>query len=331
MDYKALALDAWRIARRSRPLWWLGLVSAAQLVVYAAIMAATVGPMLLLPQLVVAPRTSATPAETQLQVLRERVVFMLTDWLAVHGAALIAGAVVAFGVWLVLGVFDVASQGGLISQADKAAHGRTASFRSGMRDGFRGWWRVMELLAVAALPSLVSMLATALVMLFTVTVPLLRGVLPDPMASLAGNAALSPLSSLAAVVAIPLGVIVQLGMRDAMLADADWKTALREGWGLVKARPAEVVAVYLLMIAVGVGATIVAGVVLGIVAVPTFAVVFALAAGPAAARIAAAVSVIGVLSLIVVLPFAVLNYVWNSCVWTLFWRRTAGSRRAGLQ
>ena len=347
MDYKALALDAWSITRHTRALWWLGLVSAAQVVVYTAIVVAVTGPLAVLPQLVVAPVTTPTPVEIRLQSVRESALVVVTDWLAMHGTALLAGVVAVFVVWIVLGVLDVAAQSGLISQAlapsapatavlpttgtPTAAAGpragQRASFRAGMHDGFRVWWRVVGLLAVAALPGLFSMLVMAIVVLFTMTLPLLRGAAPDPGAALAGNVILSPLSSLAALVGIPLGVAVQLGMRDAVLSDADWRTAFSAGWRLLRTRFGDVAVAYLVVAIVGVAVTLLAGVVLAVIGVPTMAFAFATGGGSGATAIASGMFVLAVVLMLVLLPLAVLNYVWASCFLTLFWQRLTGWSR----
>jgi len=342
VDYKVLALDAWRITRRTRALWWLGLVSAAQVLVYTVIVAGVTGPLAVLPQLVAAPSAAPTPAEAQLQAVRENLLVAVTDWLAVNGTALIVALVTVFVLWTVLGVLDVASQSGLISQAalaaDTSATTRAAavaggahrpSFRSGMRDGFRVWWRAVGLLAIAALPSLFSMLVMALVVLFTMTLPLLRGVAPDPAAALAGNVILSPLSSLAALVSIPLGVTVQLGMRDAVLTDTDWRAAFSAGWRLLKTRLSDVALAYLLVAVVGVAVTMLAGVVLAVVGVPTIAVAFAAGGGSGPTAIASGIFVLAGILLVILLPVAVLNYIWASCFWTLFWQRLTGWSRYG--
>ncbi len=331
MDFKALALEAWSITRRTPALWWLGLVSAVQVVVYTGIVASITGPLAVLPQLVMAPSASPTLAESQLQDLRMRVLAVVTDWLALHGGALLLGIVAVFTLWIALGVLDVASQSGLITQATASAGGRPTSFRVGMRDGFRVWWRVIGLLAITALPSLFSMVGMALVMLFTMTLPLLRGAAPDPGAAFAGNLILSPLSSLAALVSIPLGATAQLGMRDAVLSDADWRTAFRAGWKLIKMHLAEVAVVYLLVAVVGIVVAMMAGVLLAIVGVPTIMAAFATSGGSGPTAITSGLFVVAAVSLVVLMPLAVLNYVWASCVWTLFWQRKVGWTAAGLQ
>lgn len=331
MDFKALALDAWGITRRTRTLWWLGLVSAAQILVYTAIVVAVTGPLTVLPQLIATPSASPTSIELRLQAVRENVLVAVTDWLALHGTALLVVVVAVLVLWIVLGVLDVASQSGLITVAVAAAAHRATSFRAGMRDGFRVWWRVIGLLAIAALPSLFSMLMMALVVLFTMTLPLLRGAAPNPGAALAGNVILSPLSSLAALVSIPLGVTVQLGMRDAVLSDADWRTAFSAGWRLLRTRLAEVAVAYLAVAVVGIVVTLVAAVLMVAVGVPTIVVALASGGGSPTTAIASGLFVLAAAAFLVLLPLAVLNYVWASCFWTLVWQRLTTGSGVGLQ
>jgi len=329
VDFRALALDAWHITRRTPALWWLGLVSAAQVVVYTGIVASLTGPLVALPQLLRAPSASPAAVGSQMQVLRENILVAVSGWLAVHGMTLLFWVVMVMALWIVLGVLDVASQSGLITQAAASAQMRATSFRTGMSDGFRVWWRVVGLLAIAALPSLFSLLVMALVMLITTTLPLLRGAAPDAGAALAGNVILSPLSSLAALVSIPLGVTVQLGMRDAVLSDADWRSALSAGWRLLRTRLAEVAAVYLLVAVVGAAVAVAAVIVLAVVGVAAVALAFATGGGLGHTAAVAGMFVLGLVSLVVLVPLTVLDYVWASCIWTLFWQRAAGGGPTG--
>ena len=330
MDHKALAFEAWSVTRRTPALWWLGSVSAAQVLVYSAIVASVTGPLAVMPQLLTAPSASPTLAESQMQILRGNALVAVTGWLSLHGTALLVGIVAVFVLWIALGVIDVAAQGGLISQAcsatvsastSAAARERHPSLRDGMRDGFRVWGRIVGLLAIAALPSLIPMLVVGLVATFTMTVPLLLGGAPNPRAAIMGNLVLSPLSSLAALVSIPLGVAVQLGLREAVLVDANWRTAFSAGGRLLKAHLGDVAVAYLLVTIVGVAVTLLAGIVLAVLVVPTIAVAFAVGGGSGPTAITSGLFVLSAVSLIVLFPLAVLTYVWTSCFWTMLWQR----------
>lgn len=331
MDFKALAVDAWGITRRTRALWWLGLVSAAQVVVSAVFTVFITGPLSAMPQLL---QTSSVPfgsREPQLQLMRETARVVVTTWITRHGTALLLGIVVVFVLWIALGVLDVASQAGLITEAAASAEGRQTSFRGGMRAGFRIWGRVVGLLAIAALPSMFSMLMMGLIVFLTMTLPLLLGAQPNSGAALAGNVLLAPFSAFAALIGIPLGMSVQLGMRDAVLRDAGWREAFLAGWKLLKTHPMRVVVVYLLAAVIGIAVALCAGVVLAVVVVPSVAISFAVGGGSGATAITSGLFVLATVSVVLLVPMGVLTYVWGSCLWTLLWQRLTDGARTGLQ
>lgn len=325
VDYQTLALDAWTLTRRIRPLWWLGLVSAVQALMYELIVLALSAPLVVLPQLIVVPRPSSAAADVQLDAVREQAITWLANIVSAHGGAIASGVAVVFALWIAVGVLDVASQTGLITQACAARTGRGASFRVGMRDGFRVWWRVVGLLAIAMLPSLVYLTLMGLVVLFTMTLPLLRGQAPDPGAALAGNAMLAPFSAAMSLVGIPLGVTVQLGMRNAVIADADWRASLSAGWRMLCGSLAEVALVYLLIAGIGIAVAVVLGLALSAIgAIATMAVLaLALAGGMGTGTVVVVILGVFLLLSVALVPSMVLLYVWTSCVWTLFWTKKA--------
>ena len=150
--------QAWTIVRRSRPLWWLGAVSAAQAIVYSAVVMLMILPSVALPQLVV-PLQAASSATSP-------------------DAAQLSG---------LSAVFDVAAQVGVITQGAEERVGRRASTRAGLGDGFGVWWQTIRLLAVAALPALVLVLGIGVSTLFTYTLPLMRGELPNTATAVSGQ------------------------------------------------------------------------------------------------------------------------------------------------
>lgn len=331
MDFKALALDAWSITRRTHATWWLGLVSVAQAGVYAVIVGSITGPLAAMPQLLPSSSLSFDAQGSQLASVRDAARVAVTAWVTRYGTDLIVGIVVVFVVWIAIGVLDVASQAGLITQAVAAVDGRRTSFRAGMRSGFRVWGRTVGLLAIGALPGLFAMLLIGLISFLTMTLPLLLGAQPNPGAAVVGNVLASPLSALAALAGIPLGMAVQLGLRDAVLADAHWRTAFVAGWKTLKAHPAQVSVAYLLIAAVGVAVTLLAGVVLAVIVVPSAAIAFAVGGGSGPTAIASGMFVLVPVSAMILLPMTVLNYVWGSCLWTLLWRRLTNASGAVLQ
>jgi hypothetical protein len=328
VEYGRIVSGAWSITVRTRALWWLGAISAAQAVVYAVVVGAIAAPMAMMPQL--ASAISAADNGTADTIGGDRLQLLVTaaQWVGSHTVAisLVAGGV--FSAWLILGVFDVAAQVGIVSQVDAVADRRPASAGAGLRDGFRYWWRTVALLALAALPGLIYLLAMALVMLFTISLPLYLGQPPKAGAALVSNLALTPLSGVVTLLAVPLGVLVQLAVRFAVVDDAEWRSSFGAAWRLAKANLAELAIVYVMiaaftLCAVAVFAAIAAAsaVVIGVL---FLGVGLAATAGdPASAGRVALAGSVGFIGLLF-LAFQAVMFIWQSAVWTLVWRDRTG-------
>ena len=317
--------QAWTIVRHSRPLWWLGAVSAAQAMVYSAVVMLMILPSVALPQLVIPLQaaSSATSADTvRLSALSgaflsgsEAVVRFLPE--------VIAGIVVLFCVWIVSGVFDVAAQVGVVTQVAEERRGRRASTRAGLSDGFGVWWQTIGLLAVAALPALVLVLGIGVSTLFTYTLPLMRGELPNTATVVSGQLLLAPLQSVVSIVSVALGVIVQLALRFVALERAPWRRALFQGWAMARAHLADVALTYLFATVVGIpvvlASTLVVGVIAAIVAGFVLAAI-ALTGVPGLAAVSVGVVAVAVVATPVVLTLQALFLAWYSAVWTVLWQ-----------
>jgi len=327
VEYGRVLRDAWSITVRTRVLWWLGAISAAQVVVYAAIVAGLAVPMAAMPQIASTIMATDAGAVTGSDAVRQQLVLSAAQWIGSHLAAIAMGAVAVFSVWIVLGVFDVAAQTGIVAQVAAVAEHRSASLLAGLHDGFRLWWRAVALLALAAMPSLAYLLVMALALFVTVTLPLLMGQPPKVGAALISNLVLSPLSGIASLVAVPLGVLVQLALRFAVVDNAEWRPAFRAAWRLAKANLAEIALTYALILLVttiavtafsafAAAAAAVGGVLL------LGAALLATAGDSAAAGNAAAVGAVSLVGLLF-LGFQAVVFVWQSSVWTLLWRDRA--------
>jgi len=175
---------------------------------------------------------------------------------------------------------------------------------------------------------LAYLLVMAIALFVTVTLPLLVGQPPKVGAALISNLVLSPLSGIASLVGVPLGVLVQLALRFAILDNAEWRPAFRAAWRLAKANLAEIAITYALILL----ATIIAVTVFSAVAAAAAAVggvlllgaaLLVTAGDSAAAGNAAIVGAAGLVGLLF-LGFQAVMFVWQSSVWTLLWReRTA--------
>jgi len=327
VDWTGLLRDTWRIMRRTPALWGLGTVSALQAGMYGLIVVGLIAPMTALTQLLVQMQTApaglgtGSGAETIQEFLPGAIA-----WIQRWEPALLAGIVAIVALWAVLGVLDVAATGGAISQTEAVVEGREATVGEGMRDGFKVWWRTVGLLAIAALPALSYLLVVALFTLFTISIPLRTGAAPDLSAISAGNAVNGVLSSAVGLIGIPLGVLVMLGLRYAVLEHQEWRAAFSSAWRLAGANFGDVVLMYLLQLGVSLGAAIVLTVAFGVLfAIAGVAIAVLVAAAHAFSGAAMFVTLIAILlASLLALAYSVAIIVWFSVVWTLFWRRITG-------
>jgi hypothetical protein len=247
------------------------------------------------------------------------------------------GALLVLSAWLVLGVLDVAAQTGMVAQVNAVAEHRPASFGSGLLDGFRLWWRAVALFALAALPTMAYLLVMAIVVLLTVSLPLYRGQPPQPATAFAANLALSPLSAIVSLVSIPLGVLVQLALRFAVVDDVAWRPAFSSAWRLARANLAEIAVVYVVVMLVSFAAFLLFAFGAAVLAVIASALLLGAAAVATSGDSAATgqVALFGTAGLVGLLfvAFQGVMFVWQSSAWTLVWRdRTRpGSPGAGQE
>jgi hypothetical protein len=245
--------QAWSITRRSRSLQGLGAISAAQVVMYSLVVMLMVLPSFALPQLL-APLQAASganaPEAAQLASVSSAAL-SFGRAVASHLPAIVTGIVLVMAAWVASGIFDVAAQAGSVVVVSEELAGGSRSLRESMRSGFGVWWQAIGLLAVAALPALVLVLALGLTTLFTYSIPLMRGQVPSPAVSMSWQAVLAPLQSVASIVSVVLGVVVQVSMRFVALEHATWRRALRDGWAMTRAHVADIALLYVLSAGIG--------------------------------------------------------------------------------
>lgn len=325
MDYAGVIKQAWRITRQSRVLRRLGLISAAQLIVYSLVTGAMLLLLTALPQLTTSLSVAAqgaTPGAAPLGGPDAELVARAGQALVEYLPLITGVLLVLFGIWVVLGVFDVAAQAGMIAETNGALDSRSSSLVERMRAGFGMWWRVAGLSAVAAMPTLLVLLVVGLMTTITFTIPLTQGRLPDGAAAISWQLALAPLQGIASLVSAVLAVVVQIALRSAVLDDIQWRAALRRGWALVKANLVQVgltyLAVAVIAAAVSFAAWLVAGVLLSAGALMLLGIS---AAAPGAGSVVVGIAVLGGVALTTggVVVYS-LTIAWTSAVWTIVWR-----------
>lgn len=319
-----LVRETLEVSWRGRALWRLALVSLLQLVLLSGLVALVVVPLGVLAYVF---SGAAVPGANQSAMVLSAAPGAL-EWILEHRSTAVAVIVIVFGLWVASGVLDVAATSGMISQTTRVADARKGSFEEGMRVGFRVWWHVVGLLAIAAIPALASMLAVAIVTYVTITLPLALGHSPDPLGVSAGLTIQSAVNTIASVAGIPLGALAQMGMRKVVLDGGTWREGWRDALATARSRPLDVAVVVLLAGASSMAAGLVFSVVLGVCVLLFGGAAAWFAAIPGQSGTALALACAAgflVATAGAVLCLAVL--VLQSVLWTLFWREARSSGR----
>ncbi|NTU71802.1 MAG: hypothetical protein HGB10_08295 [Coriobacteriia bacterium] len=324
MDFGSVLREAWVTVRRSRTMGSLAGISVAGGFIYALLVGVALVPLLILPQATLSLSMASSTAGADAPEI-DAFVATITDGaatvIAEAGPAIVAGLLLIFALWIGLGILDVAAMGGMIAEAASPRSSRTLAR---LDDGFRVWWRVAALYALGALPSLVSMLVMGLVVLFTTTIPLSRGELPSPAATIAGQLLMVPLQPLTAVASVLLGLLVNIAVRSAVLEDLGWRAALRRGFELVRRNLESVAVIYLLSTLIVASVLVAAAIVFGIVSSALVVLVGALVAVLGSMTTAGVVAaILGVAVAIMMLVVYALLVAWRSAVFTVLWKRIA--------
>jgi hypothetical protein len=316
VDFKRMIPESWKLTRTTRPLWGLGAISVAQVLVYAFITVGLIAPMSVLTQLVI-QQAQQPDASTPLSAFTNQA----AQWLSANATTLFAGIGAVVLVWVILGVLDVAATGGTIGQTIEAIEGRPASVSAGLREGFRIWWRTIGLLAISALPALLYLLPVAFFMLTSVTLPMMQGRAPNMATAQAGNLFTGLFSTVVSIVSVPLIVLVQLGLRFAVVESQEWRQAMRSAWGVARGRLSDVILTYLVQIGITTVVGVIAGIAVSIIGLPAVGAVYLLALRSQSVA-AVVVAVIVALLIALLSGFLLIGVmVWYSVFWTLAWRR----------
>lgn len=316
MDYWRIVTEAWRVAWRNHSLWWLGLIRC---------IAGLVGGVVVLA--LALPLTLASALPTVARDLPVNDLPFDSAWFATILTRFWAWMALAFGVvlvvWLAFAILDVAAFGGLIGEVDQAERGQATSASRGLRVGFKAWWRVAGLLALMLLPTLIVLLVRAIALYFAVAVPLQAGRAPDFGAITASSQGLSGLRNLASLIAIPLGVIVQLAARFAVIDRVHAAQSLARAWDICKRKVGEVVLMYLVFVLIAIVVAVGIGVVITVfVAVAVTVAVLAADVQSSLGWFVGGLSGIGLV--VAGTAFTVVYLPFQSALWNVFWQALTG-------
>lgn len=325
MDYFGIVRDAWWLMRKQRPLWLLAS--------FPALLAVLVTTLAMLLSALFAIMVTINASGIGDYLLASPLGLRVFDWFTHNERTVLLGGVLLAVLTVLLGVLDIAAQGGIVVETAQSLEGKRASVADGFASGFRNWWRSAALLALPALPGTLYVLAVSIVVHVTVTQRIrVAGQAPDFPALRGWMSALSPAGSVLGLLAMPLGVIAFIALRSALLEDQHWRSALTTAWALVRTRTRDCAMMFLAIFAVSLAVTFAGEFIVGAAAVP-LAVVASIAASRGQVGGAILVSFAAVLLFVVL--FAVIVTVTSlltSVSWTLFWSRVTSmgtAERAG--
>lgn len=312
MDYGALIREAWAITRRYRFLWAFGLFAGGAVGVWTG---SGNG----------APTGMGPRGMDGLGPEAERDAALVTEWVAQHLALILGAAAVLIVVGIAVLVLALIAQGAMAEATAEVGSGQPSSFRHAWQVGLHLFWRYVGLWLLLAgvaivLAALVAAIVAAAIGIAALAGPT-AGLILAPIAVIVGLPAV-----LAALVgAIALSVVVAYAQRAIAVEDLGPLASLRSGWLLLRAHVRESALLWLINVALAIGAGIAAGLVLVVLAgvLMGFGMLLYAAVGLALPTIVYAA--LGSLALLSggILAMAIVNtFFWS--YWTLAYLRLSG-------
>ena len=309
MDYGRLIREAWRNTLRYRSLWLLGLFAGGAVGVTGGS----------------GGGGHVEPGEFEhLPPAIEQRVGELGIWLGEHAGLVIAGAALVLALALVVLVLSAIAEGGMAQATAEVASGRTGSLRRAWGAGRRLFWRYVGLwLLLGVGAALVAGVVGLGAALFSAA----------PASGAASVGTLTLAMSLAALgfgLAVGLNIVMAYAQRAIAVRDLGPLAALRAGWLLLRANLGTSLLVWLVNLALAVGAGLAIGLALlvGIGLLVGLGALVWLHAGLGAALVGfAAVGGVALVAVALALAGAANTFFWN--YWTLAYLRLAG-RQDGL-
>src|SRR5688572_6857677 len=267
MDYGRLIREAWQITWRHPSLWILGLFAGGT---FGASLGGGTGDA--------DPAFRGwrgAPPEAYPPVPRgDFTVPDLGAWAADHVGLIVAGIASVLLLGLALMVVSIIAQGGLTGATADLADGRPSSLRGAMRTGAHLFWRFAGLwLLLAVAVAIVGALIAAFMALVTALV-----MATENTALVVAPAVLVGLLLIVSGVAagIVASIVVPYAQRVIAVLDIGPLAALREGWRVLRTHPGASLLVWLINVALTLGAGLVVTAVMLLVVVALATPVIAL-------------------------------------------------------
>ncbi len=299
MEFGAVLKQAWRITWRHKILWIFGLFAGGLGGGASGAGNFPTG----------SGDVSTDPLGQFEQLERAR------EWLLENLVLVIALGTVLVLLGLVLWVVGIAARGGLVRLVHDAEEGREVRAVNGWSTGFRMWGRLFLLGLVLYTPLVILAVLIGLVTFGPMIAAAIQGVDPTPaIASMCGGILIGGLLLL--VSGFVAGLLHELGVRHAVIADQPALRSIGLAWGDVRSRFKDVFVMWLILVGVGIAY----GIGVGVIGAVFGLVMLVSVLGGAWL---AAVAVGFVLFLVLLLPTAIYS-TFYSAVWTLFYRRLTG-------
>ncbi len=241
-------------------------------------------------------------------------------WATAYLAVLILIGLILFLLWLVMWIFSVISQAGLVGSVNKIESNEETSLGDGFSIGAHYFWRVLGLSIILGL--------IILFLVLLILVPVVAAIVVLVSQSKTAGAGLAVAAIFCLVLAIIfvilllvlfsafLGVIFIYALRYIVLKDERVFASIGEAWRLVRANLSETLVMFLLLLLISAGVGIVLIIPALVIGLPAF---FAFLGGITLKNASLiVVSALGFLFLVLVLSFlGGIFETFHSTVWTL--------------
>jgi hypothetical protein len=306
VDYTAIVREAWLLTWRHRFLWVLGLFAGGS--------AGTCGNF---GGNVRTPRDSGTLDGTGTRADVERALEDFQTWLGDHITVVIAVVAAVVILSLVLAVISLIAQGGLYRGVADVARGRPSGLGAAWRMGLRLFWRNVRLALLATLIYFPFLLAAAGIVVYAVV--------DEPgLGAIISLAAVGGLTFL--VLSIPIAIILVYAHLEVAVEEAGAVPALSAGFRLFRQRLGPSLMLWLVNLAITIGAGIAFVIVLVVVAIVLIivgAIVYAIA-GEFGLSVLAYIVMVALAAFVTLWLVAAIFNTFSFAYWTLAYLRLTG-------
>ena len=318
MDYGSLIRDAWALTWRYRFLWVLGLFTGTAI---GSCSGFGTGNQF---------QYNASPQDlSRLAPGLEQVPMQLEQWIVSHPftVAIAVGAIILLGLALLF--VSLVAQGGMTEATVDLARNQPMSLGTAWRAGLHLFWRFLGLVLVTVAAAIVlAFLIGAFVTLAIGSSALVSDSARGVVATLWVLVGIA-LGLLAIPVAIGVSIVLAWAQRAIVVENAGPVVAIRDGWNLLRHHLGSSVMVWLVNVALSIGAGM--AVLIGAIGITAIlaaigAIIWMLIGFTAATAIYIGIGVVAVIAALWLMEAIVNTFFWS--YWTLAYLRISGQQPA---